>query len=338
MVIPGIKGMSLRAFLKLLYQHFQDHALPDRAAQLAYYFVFALFPFLFFLVTLTAYLPVQVAIETLFERASELMPPEALDLIRGQVDRVVDQPRPKLVTGGFVVAVWSASRGVDAIRTSLNLAYDVKESRSYWKVQGIALLMTVAGAVLILVAVTLIALGGKFGFWLAQQIEFGNEYLLLWSVLRWPVTALVIMLVLALTYYLLPDVEQEFKFITPGSVVGSILWLLATWGFTFYAEHFGNYNVTYGSIGGMTVLLTWVYIGGLIFVVGGEMNAIIEQASTEGKEVGARAVGQPSPPPSERASAAPPGATKTAASARRSRLGFWKAFGHRLRGNHGSRQ
>jgi len=337
MAIPGISGMSLGAFFKLLYQHFVDHALADRAAQLAYYFVFALFPFLFFLVTLTAYLPLQVAIETLFERAAELMPRQALDLIRGQVDHIVQQPRPKLVTGGFVVAVWSASRGVDAIRTSLNLAHDVKESRSFWKVQGIALLITVAGAVLILVAVTLIALGGKFGFWLAQRMDFGNEYLVLWSVLRWPVTALLIMLVLALTYYLLPDVEQEFKLITPGSVIGSILWLVATWGFTIYVEHFGNYNVAYGSIGGVTVLLTWLYIGGLIFVLGGEMNAIIEHASREGKAIGAKSPGEPSPPPGEWASAAPPGAAKAASSARRSSAGFWRAFGHRLRG-HGSRQ
>src|SRR6266849_7220597 len=202
MVIPGIKGMSLRQFLKLLYQHFEDHALPDRAAQLSYYFVFAMFPFLFFLVTLTAYLPLQVAIETLFERASELMPPEALDLIKGQVDSLAHKARPRLVTGGFIVALWSASRGVEAIRTALNLAYDVKESRSFWKVQGIALLMTVAGAVLILVSVTLIALGGKLGCWVAEQLDYGNEYLFIWAVLRWPVTALLIMLVLALTYYL----------------------------------------------------------------------------------------------------------------------------------------
>jgi len=332
MVIPGIKGMSLGQFFKILYQHFEDHALPDRAAQLSYYFVFAMFPFLFFLVTLSAYLPVQVAIEALFERASELMPSEALDLIKGQVDSLAHKARPRFVTGGFVVALWSASRGVDAIRTALNLAYDVKESRSYWKVQGIALLMTVAGAVLILVSVTLIALGGKLGFWVAEQLDYGNEYLFIWAVLRWPVTALLIMLVLALTYYLLPDVEQEFKFITPGSMVGTILWLLATWGFTFYAEHFGNYNVAYGSLGGMTVLLTWLFIGGLIFVLGGEMNAIIEQASAEGKDVGARSAGEPSPPPSERASAAPPGAAKTASSARRSRLRFWEAFGRRRRG------
>jgi membrane protein len=329
MVIPGIKGMSLREFGKVLFQHFQDHALPDKAAQLSYYFVFSLFPFLFVMVTLTAYLPLGGAVDTLLERVTPLMPPQALQLIRGQIDALLHRPQPRLLTGGIVVALWSASRGVDAIRTALNLAYEVKESRSYWKVQGIALLMTIATAFLVLVAVTLIALGGKLGLWLAHKVDLGRESLFVWSYLRWPVTALVLMLALALTYYLLPDVKQEFKFITPGSVIGSILWLLATWGFTFYVEHFGAYNLLYGSLGGMTILLAWLYIGGLIFILGGEINAIIEHGSVEGKDVGARALGEAAPPLTERASAAPPGAAKTASSARRTRLRFWEAFGRR---------
>ncbi len=290
MVIPGIKGMSLLRFGKILLRRFQDHAVTDRAAQLSYYFVFAWFPFLFFLVTLTAYLPVHGAIDTLLNRASELMPEQALEMIRGQLENLLHRPRPKFLTGGLIVALWSSSRGIDAIRTALNLAYDVRESRPWWKVQAIALVMTIASALLVLVSVTLIALGGKGGFWLPNKVDFGSEYLAIWSCLRWPVTGLVIMLALALTYYLLPDIEQGFKFITPGSVVGSILWLLATWGFTYYAEHFANYNVAYGSLAGITILLTWMYIGGLIFILGGEMNAIIEDASPrEGKQCALRA-------------------------------------------------
>lgn len=317
MVIPGIKGMSLGQFGKSLYRHFQAHAVTDRAATLAYYFVFALFPLLFFFVTLTAYLPIQGAIDALLERAGDLVPDEALDIVRSQVASILHRPRPKLLTGSLIIALWSSSRGIDAIRTALNLAYDVKESRSWWKVQAMALSMTLASALLVLVAVALIIVGGKAGFWLAEKADFGREYLLTWSYLRWPVTALVIMLALALTYYVLPDVEQEFKFITPGSMVGSILWLLTTWGFTYYVEHFANYNVAYGSLAGVAILLSWMYIGGLIFIVGGEMNSIIEHASREGKEAGARVPGQAAPPPSERASAAPPGATKSATVARR---------------------
>ena len=125
-------------------------------------------------------------------------------------------------------------------------------------------------------------------------------------------TALLIMSCAAIGYYLLPDVEQEFRFITPGSMVGTLVWLLATWGFSMYAGHFGSYNVTFGSIGGVVLLMTWFYITGFIFVMGGEINAILEAASDEGKASGARAPGEAPPPPSQRPSAMPPGAAKRA--------------------------
>ena len=306
MVIPGFKGMSLGRFARTLFRQFWNDAVLDTAAQLSYYFVFALFPFLFFLVTLAAYLPLGGAIDTLLDRAKELMPGQALEIIRGQLDNLVHQPHPKFLTGALIIALWSSSRGIDAIRIALNLAYAVRESRPWWKVQAIALVMTIASALLVLVAVTLIVLGGKAGLWLTNKVGFGSESLAIWTYLRWPVTAVIIMLALALTYHLLPDVEQKFKLITPGSVVGSILWLLATWGFTYYVEHFANYNFAYGSLAGIAILLTWLYIGGVIFILGGEMNAILEHASREGKQVGARAPGEAPPAPRERASAAPP--------------------------------
>jgi hypothetical protein len=143
--------------------------------------------------------------------------------------------------------------------------------------------MTIGGAVLVLVAIAALTAGGRAGFWLADRIGLEHQYVFVWSWLRWPVTALVIMLCAALAYYVLPDVKQKFKFITPGSVLGTLVWLLGTWGFSVYAAHFGSYNVTYGSIGGVIVLLTWFYISGFIFLMGGEMNAIIEHASPEGK-------------------------------------------------------
>jgi len=144
----------------------------------------------------------------------------------------------------------------------------------------------------------------------------------MWRWMRWPVTALVIMLCAALAYWLLPDVKQKFKFITPGSVIGTLMWLISTWGFAQYVAHFGSYNVTYGSIGGVIVLMTWFYISGFIFLIGGEINAIIEAASPEGKASGARAPGQAPPPRSERPSAVPTGAADSAAAAARSKGGI----------------
>jgi membrane protein len=318
--IAGLNELGLWGFLKMLYRRWSDNAITDRAAQLAYYFVFALFPFLSFLVTLTAYLPLQGAVQELLARVSDVMPDEAMAIVQDQLEKLVTVQRPRLLTVSLLLAVWSASRGVDAIRTALNLAYDVKESRPFWKTQGMAIAITVVGAVLVLVSITLIALGGKAGEWLASQLGVQQVYAMVWGILRWPITMFLIMLVAATLYYFLPDVEQEWRFITPGSVVGTLLWLLATWGFTQYVEQFGKYDVMYGSIGGMIVLLTWLYLTGLIFVLGGEINAILEHAAQEGKAPGARAPGQAPPPPDARPSAASPGASKERTAARRSHL------------------
>ncbi len=275
---PGFRGISLFALLKRLVRLWVDHTIPGRAAQLAYYFVFALFPMLAFMVTLAAYLPTENVVSNLIERASYTMMPEStVAMLEDQLNALTQKTHPRILTFGFLVAWWSASRGVDALRAALNLAYDVKESRSFWKTQGLALLITLSGAVLLVLGFSAIALGGKAGSWLAHKLNVGSEYLKLWLWLRWPITAALLMLSLALTYYLLPDVKQRFRFITLGSVVSTLAWLAATWGFTQFVEHFGQYNVTYGTIGGVIILLTWFYISGLLFITGGEINAILEQ-------------------------------------------------------------
>ena len=282
MAIPGTRGMSLKELGIRLYHLSFDHAILDRAAQLSYYFVFALFPLLAFGVTLTAYIPIGNLLSALMDRAAYVMPESAFKILEVQSNSLLHQPKPKLLTVEFLVAIWSASRGVDAIRTALNLAYDAKETRPYWKIQAIALLMTLAGSILILLGFSLIFFGGKAGYWLAGEVGMSHPYLMAWAWLRWPITALLIMLTLALFYDLLPDVRPRFRFLTPGAVVSTSAWLVATWAFTQYVGHFGNYDVTYGAIGGIIILLTWFYISSLLFILGGEINAVIDQHSPEG--------------------------------------------------------
>ena len=314
--------MSLRTLGKRLYREYENDAVADSAAALGYYFVFALFPFMFFLTTLAAYIPhVRRAVDTLLARGHDILPPQATALIDENLRDLVDKPRPRLLTVGLLVTFYSASRGIDAVRKALNLAYDVKESRPFWKTEALAFGVTIGGALLLLVAIALLAAGGSAGFWLSERLGIGSEYVFVWSWLRWPVTALIIMLLSALTYYLVPDVEQEFKFITPGSVLGTVTWLGATWGFAQYASHFGTYNITYGSIGGVIVMLTWFYISGFIFLMGGEINAILESASPAGKRSGARAPGELPPPLDERPSHVPAGAAQAASAAERSKGG-----------------
>src|SRR5438132_6493167 len=190
--IAGLRELGFLGFAKKLYRRWSDNAITDRAAQLAYYFVFSLFPFLSFLVTLTAYLPLQGAIQELLARLDELMPGEAMAIVQDQLQKLLTVQRPRLLTVSLVLAVWSGSRGVDAIRTALTLAYDVKESRPFWKTEGMAVAITVVGAMLVLASVTLILLGGKAGEWLADQLNVERAYALVWSWTRWPVTMLLI--------------------------------------------------------------------------------------------------------------------------------------------------
>ena len=319
-------GISPWALVRKLARRLSDNAATDRAAQLSYYFVFALFPFLFTVVTLAAYLPVQGTVDQLLARLDPLVPDEAMDIIRNQLVSLTTRQRPKLLTLGVLLAIWSASRGVDALRTSLNLSYDVKESRKWWKVQAIAIGITIATSGLMLLAITGLALGSSLGLALAEKLHVDRGWAVLWSWLRWPITASGVMLVLALLYYFLPDVEQRWRYITPGSVAGTILWLLLTWGFSMYAENFATYDKTYGAIGGVIVLMTWFYIGGLVFIVGGELNALLEHQSPEGKAAGARAPGEAPAPPVERPSIAAPGAAKSATAAERTRRRFWSRW------------
>ncbi|TQF11591.1 YihY/virulence factor BrkB family protein [Myxococcus llanfairpwllgwyngyllgogerychwyrndrobwllllantysiliogogogochensis] len=322
MRLPRLKYLTWREFTRRFVKEFQEDTVTDIAAQLSYYLLFSLFPFLFFLVTLVAYLPFAPgAVDAMLDRVRPLVPGDALGLVTGHLTSLVHQPRPKLLTVGLLVALWSASRGVDALRKALNLAYDVPESRPVWKTQGLAMVMTLIGTLLIPLSFAVFLLGGKLGAWLATRLHVQEDFYVLWSWVRWPFTAGLVMLVLSLCYYLLPDVKQRFKYITPGSIFGTLVWMASTWGFTQYVEHFGKYNVTYGSIGGVVVLLLWLYISGLVFILGGELNAILEHASAEGKEKGARQFGEPAPaePPIKT-----PGAAKSAASAKRSRLAFWR--------------
>jgi membrane protein len=308
--------MTVKAFAKLLYAEFSNHGVDDGAASLGYYFVFSLFPFLFFLATLTAYLPfVHASVARMLDSARVIMPPEAMSLIDQHVNGLVNKPRPRLLGLVLAITLYSASRGVDGVRKALNLAYDVKETRPLWHTEALNFGMTVGGAVILLLGVAALVAGGDAGFWIARHLDVGAAYVLVLKWARWPVTATLMMSLSAIGYYVLPDVEQKFRFISPGAVVGTLLSLAATWVFSAYAAHFGSYNVTYGTIGGVIILMTWFYITGFIYLMGGEANAILEHHSPEGKAKGARAAAEAAAAPSPRASALPFGAGDSAVAA-----------------------
>jgi membrane protein len=280
--------LKTKQFLTRLYRRYDRDGVADSAAALSYYFVFALFPFLFLLATLVAYVPyVQASADTLLARARSILPPEAMALIDAHVRGLVAKPRPQLLTLGLLLTLYAASRGMDAVRNALNIANGARESRPLWKTELLAFGMTVGGALAVLTSVAALAAGGSAGFWLAGQLGIAAPYVFVWGWLRWPVTAGVIALGSAAGYHLLPDVKRKFRLVTPGSAIGTVAWFSTTWAFGAYVTHFGSYNVAYGSIGGVIVLMTWFYLTGFIFLLGGEIDAMLATPESGAPEAAA---------------------------------------------------
>jgi membrane protein len=279
-------GLSVKELGQRVIHEIQQDDCFGRAAQLAYYFLFALFPFFLVLTTLLGYLPVPNLLDRLMETLAQMLPGEALRLVQDNVRELVTNQRGGLLSLGILAALWTSSSAMTAIIDGVNRAYDVEEGRPFWKVRLMAMLLTIGLSVFIIVSLILLTFGPQIGGWIADKVGLGSVFKLAWNILRWPVIVGLLIGAMALIYYMAPDVEQEWQWITPGSVVAVIGWLLASLGFSFYVNNFGSYNATYGSIGAVIVLLTWMYVSGFFILVGGEINAEIEHAAANGKDPG----------------------------------------------------
>lgn len=279
-------GLTPLALARHVLRQMSVHDTTGYAAQLAYYFLFSVFPFFLFLTALLAYVPVADLLDTIMAMLAEFVPQEVLTLMQENVFELVTRQQGGLLSIGIAMALWLASNATAAVINSLNHAYGVSEGRPYWKVRAVALALTVAVAGLIVMTVVLLLFSPMIGGWLAERIGLGAAFDTAWEVLRWTIMLLSMILGAALLYYFAPDVEQQWRWITPGSVFAVLLWVPAALGFGYYVEQFGAYNKTYGSIGAVIVLLTWMYLSGLFLLIGGEINAGIEHAAANGKAPG----------------------------------------------------
>jgi membrane protein len=282
---------SLLSFqaLKATVQEFQRDDAPGLAAQLAYYLILALFPFILVLVTLMGTFGSEELASTVLGYFQQVMPEEAYTLIKEYTGDVIsgDRPAPGLLSFGILLTLWSASGAFAALINALNRAYDVQETRPFWKVRGIAILMTLGLSVLILVGVLLLVVGEPIGRTIANVFGLGEIFELAWNIARWPVALFFMVFTVALLYYFAPDVNQPFRWITPGGLIGVVLWVLASVAFSFYVNNFGSYDKTYGSIGVVIILLLYLYISSLTVLFGAELNSVLAKMKEEisGKQV-----------------------------------------------------
>ena len=262
------------------------------AAQLAYFFFFALFPALLFLLAVASYFPIDTLIDDMVGMLGGIAPPEVLSIITEQIKKISEGEQGGLLTLGFLLAIWSSSAAMTAIIDTLNNAYDIDEGRPWWNVRLTAIGLTIGMALFILVSFALILLGPTAARWIEQTTPLGNVFVWTWMILQWPLVFAIVSIAFAIVYYYAPDAEQDWVWLTPGSILATILWLVASLAFKFYIANFSNYTETYGAIGGVMVLMLWFYISGLVILFGAEMNAEIEHASPYGKADGEKVPGE----------------------------------------------
>ncbi|HEY7139134.1 MAG TPA: YihY/virulence factor BrkB family protein [Methylomirabilota bacterium] len=256
------------------------------AAQLAYYFFFSLFPALLVGIALASFFPLEHFLDRIVSTIGGVVPGDIIAIVQDQILKISQGNSGGILTFGLAVAIWSSSAAMMGLIDALNRAYDIDEARPWWRVRLLALVLTLALAAFILIAFALVLIGPAVADHLAQEMGLGPAFAWTWKVLQWPVVLALVAVAAGIVYYFAPDAEQAWVWVTPGSLLTTVLWLLASLGFKYYVTTFGAYTETYGAIGGVMVLLLWFYISGLVMLLGAELNAEIEHASPYGKAAG----------------------------------------------------
>ena len=298
-----ISGWRWKTFAKHLWAKLSTDDVVNRAAILSFYFLLALFPLLLFLMALLGYF-VDTGTElrrNLLTYLGGIVPISASDLINKTVDEISQDSSGGKLWFGLVTSLWFASSGMGAIIEALNVAYDVKETRAWWRRSLLAILLTVALAVLIITALALMFYGSRIAEGIANHYGFGGAFTAAWTVLQWLFVLIFVFIAFVLIYFFAPDLhEQQLRWLTPGAAVAVILWLLVSFLFGSYLNFYNTYSVVYGSLGAVIILLLWFYLTGVTILIGGEVNSIIEQAAARAGDPDAKVAGEKLPGESAR--------------------------------------
>ena len=284
-----------KEFLARVWARAEDDELLGRAAQLSYYFLFALFPLLIFLITLFGY--IDGAGSHLRRRMmiylGDVMPEAALNLVNLTIEEVARARGGGKLSLGLLLALWAASSGMNAVGQSLNAAYDLKELRPWWKVRLISIALTIALSILITGALSIVLYGGRLGRFVAGMFGAGNAFALTWRILQWPIALTFVFVTFALIYRFAPNLPHKKRdpklpasnyrrrWFSPGVVVAVVLWLLVSLGFRLYLHFFNSYSATYGSLGALIILMFWFYLTGAAILFGGEINCELDSGPSD---------------------------------------------------------
>jgi membrane protein len=268
----------------------QKDEILGRAAQLSYFFLLALFPLLIFLISLFGYFNGAGSHlqKSMIAYLGDVMPPAALQLVVATLDEVTKGRGTGKLSFGILLALWAASSGVNALAEALNSAYDVEETRPWWRVRLISIGLTIFLSVLIISALLLVLYGGQLGEALAATIGAGQVFSIIWQSLQIPIALMFVLIALVMIYRFVPnaaakrhgkglrDSDYRRRWFSPGVIIAVLLWLLVSLGFRLYLDYFNSYSATYGSLGALIILMLWFYLTGAAILLGGEINCEFE--------------------------------------------------------------
>ncbi len=255
------------------------------AAGLSYYFVMSLFPLLILSAAIVSFLPIPNLFDKILYAMQAVIPPDSMGLVRGILKDVISPNKGSFLTVGLLGTLWSASGGFASLIEALNVAYDVPETRPFYRTRILAIgLMIVIGGLLVVGAVTMF-LGPRFGEWIAIRMHLSWMFAALWPYLRWAISVSFTILAVELMFYWAPNVKQRFWATLPGAAIGVGFWIGASYALGLYFQHFAHFNKTYGTLGAAVALMVWLYWSWFFILAGAEINAELLKAQGEGRLV-----------------------------------------------------
>ena len=281
-------GLTPGQLARTVFEEIIANNVLGRAAELAFYFLFALFPLILLVMTVFGlFASRRVDLQNdLLSYFADFLPPTAFQLLKRVATELAANASGGKLTFGVVSALWFTSSGISSMISFLNLAHHVREARSSFKVRAIVLGLSLLISVLLFTALFMVLVGSRFVGWLGTGLRLHPMAVVIWKSIQWPAAILFVTISCSLIYYCGPNLKQRrrWQWVTPGSAFGALGWLAASFGFRTYLHFYNNYSASYGSLGAVMILLAWLYVAGLAYLIGGQINAEIERAGRQSSE------------------------------------------------------
>lgn len=269
-------------FLKELWKRINDVDVTGLGAQLAFFFLLSIFPLLIFLITLLPYL--NIAEEQIYNLMADIVPGEIYLLIEETLNEILTQENRSLLSVGLIATIWSASLGMNALIKSLNLSYGVEENRPLLIARGMSIIATILMIFILLIALALPIFGRQIGVFIFSLFGLEAGFLETWNMLRFTITPIIIFVITAVIYWAAPNIKLDFRSVLVGAAFTAVAWLGVSFGFSVYINNFANYSATYGGIGGVIMLMLWLYASAILLMIGGQINAVMQIRRNANKE------------------------------------------------------